>query len=85
MLFRLVEPALTHRDSFIRAGLDDAIHEGMTTATKQMWMKRAQIAIAELDEETQHKKTRFAVSAIGISLAGAVFVVLALAYPYLGI
>lgn len=46
-------------------------------------MKQANTAKLELVEETQYKKARFALSAIGVGLAGLAFVILALAYPYL--
>lgn len=48
-----------------------------------MWMKRARVARVELEEETQHKRVRFAASAIGLTLAGLAFIVLSLAHPYL--
>ena len=48
-----------------------------------MWVRRARVARLEFAEETQHKRVRFAASAIGLTLAGVAFIVLTLAHPYL--
>ena len=48
-----------------------------------MWIKQVRVAKLEFADETQNKRTRFAVAAIGLSLGGVIFVALAVAYPYL--
>ena len=48
-----------------------------------MWVRRARVAKLELAQETQHKRVRFAASAIGLTLSGLAFIVLTLAHPYL--
>tara|TARA_R110002096_G_scaffold436100_2_gene667760 strand:+ start:13726 stop:13899 length:174 start_codon:yes stop_codon:yes gene_type:complete len=55
---------------------------GMTTM-KKTWVKQAKVAKREFAQETQHKRSRFAVIAIGLIAVGVVFVALALGYPYL--
>tara|TARA_R110002096_G_scaffold171490_2_gene344373 strand:- start:9508 stop:9678 length:171 start_codon:yes stop_codon:yes gene_type:complete len=52
----------------------------MQTTSKQG--KISKVAKDEFVEETRHKRTRFAAAAIGLIIIGALFVAIAVAYPY---